>query len=253
MAFTDAPSRPDAHLHLGHVLKIQGKKDEAQGAYLHAFAIDPSFSAPLTGLAELGWSEGLLSELQRWAASRNPTVFKPGLDDGAYTSPRTPGIDNQPGGFEQEISKYGNVEVLVQNAYRGVLQRDAEPAGISCYSEALRGGMLLSDLIAELIRTPEFLTKIASAPGSGGASELRQLAAAMERAMLTLAIGAAGQSRAAWAPDTQPSTAAIQPAGLAAGNAASGPAGSAAAAEPSASTDPRLVREASARRAESGP
>jgi tetratricopeptide (TPR) repeat protein len=258
MAFAYEPGNADAYLHLGHVLKIQGKKDEAQGAYLHAVAIDPSFSDAGNALAELGWSAGRLAELQRWAAARSSIAVERELEASADQSqPPIPdpigGVEQDISKVEQDVSKYENVELLVQNVYRGVLKRDAEPAGISLYSNALRRGMLLSNLIAELIRTPEFLTNITSAPGSGGAAELRQLAAAMDRAMLTLAIGAAGQSRAGWAPDAPPSIAAIQLTGLAAGNADIGPAAAAAEAEPLASTDTRFVREASAHRSESLP
>src|SRR5262245_7792103 len=35
-------SAADAHLQLGHVLKLQGKTEEAAAAYLRAFALDPS-------------------------------------------------------------------------------------------------------------------------------------------------------------------------------------------------------------------
>ena len=250
MAFAYEPGNADAYLHLGHVLKIQRKKDEAQGAYLHAVAIDPSFSDARNALAELGWSAGRLAELQRWAAARSSIAVERELEGSADQS--QPPIPDPIGGVEQDI-KYENVELLVQNVYRGVLKRDAEPAGISLYSNALRRGMLLSDLIAELIRTPEFLTNITSAPGSGGAAELRQLAAAMERAMLTLAIGAAGQGREGWTPDAPPSIAAIHLTGLAAGNADIGSAGAAAEAEPLALTDTRFVREALAHRPESLP
>jgi len=102
-------------------------------------------------------------------------------------------------GARKEVS----FEELVQHAYRGVLKRDAEAKGIEIYSNALRNGMSLSDLIAELASTPEFLSKLAPGlnNGAGEAGELRRLAAAMERAMLTLAIGAAGQRRAAFPED----------------------------------------------------
>lgn len=101
--------------------------------------------------------------------------------------------------FERGLS----IEVLVRNAYRGVLKRDAEPRAIEVYGNALGNGMPLADLIAELIRTPEFLATAGLAPAGGGgdAAELRRLAAAMERAMLTLAIGAAREGDAPWRAD----------------------------------------------------
>src|SRR6516225_8514467 len=47
----------DSHLQLGHVLKLEGRKDEAVAAYLRAFALDPSLADALDELRGLGWSE----------------------------------------------------------------------------------------------------------------------------------------------------------------------------------------------------
>jgi Tetratricopeptide repeat len=58
------PSTADSHVQLGHILKIQGKTDEAKAAYLRAFVLDPSMPYPLHELGELGWSETELSELR---------------------------------------------------------------------------------------------------------------------------------------------------------------------------------------------
>jgi tetratricopeptide (TPR) repeat protein len=58
------PSAADPHLHLGHVLKLQGKTHEAEASYLRALARDPSMSYPLRELSRLGWSEAQLSELR---------------------------------------------------------------------------------------------------------------------------------------------------------------------------------------------
>src|SRR6266436_4376381 len=41
------PGVADTYLQLGHVLKLQGKTEEAQAAYLHAFALDPALPYPL--------------------------------------------------------------------------------------------------------------------------------------------------------------------------------------------------------------
>jgi tetratricopeptide (TPR) repeat protein len=54
----------DSHLQLGHVLKMQGKEEDAEASYLRAFALDPSRPYPLHELSRLGWSEGELSELR---------------------------------------------------------------------------------------------------------------------------------------------------------------------------------------------
>src|SRR6202008_1306006 len=60
-AISFAPGGADAHLQLGHVLKLQGKTEEAAGAYLRAFALDPSVPHPLQELSGLGWSEGQMA------------------------------------------------------------------------------------------------------------------------------------------------------------------------------------------------
>jgi tetratricopeptide (TPR) repeat protein len=58
------PSAADPHLQLGHVLKLQGKIEEAQAAYLRAFALDPSMPYPLQELRGLGWSEAQTAGLR---------------------------------------------------------------------------------------------------------------------------------------------------------------------------------------------
>jgi hypothetical protein len=54
----------DTHLHLGHVLKLQGRTHEAEASYLRVVARDPSMSDAMRELSELGWSEAQLSELR---------------------------------------------------------------------------------------------------------------------------------------------------------------------------------------------
>jgi lipopolysaccharide biosynthesis protein len=54
-------------LQLGHVLKLQGKSDEAEAAYLRAFALDSRLHYALDELGGLGWSDAELSELRRVA------------------------------------------------------------------------------------------------------------------------------------------------------------------------------------------
>jgi hypothetical protein len=57
--------------------------------------------------------------------------------------------------------------------------------------------MRLQDIISELIRTPEFLNKVRAAQSDGAlvTKELGRISAAIERAMLTLAMGAASSPR----------------------------------------------------------
>jgi O-antigen biosynthesis protein len=59
------PRVADTYLQLGHVLKLQGKIEEAGAAYLRAFALDPSMSNSIQELGGLGWSESYLAELRR--------------------------------------------------------------------------------------------------------------------------------------------------------------------------------------------
>jgi hypothetical protein len=61
----------DPHLQLGHVLKLQGKIEEAQAAYLRAFVLDPLLPHPLEELRGLGWSEAQVAELQRTLPNRS--------------------------------------------------------------------------------------------------------------------------------------------------------------------------------------
>ena len=58
------PGSADAHLQLGHILKLQGKKEEAGSAYLRAVALDRSLNGVSFELAQLGWSELQLAELE---------------------------------------------------------------------------------------------------------------------------------------------------------------------------------------------
>jgi GT2 family glycosyltransferase/glycosyltransferase involved in cell wall biosynthesis len=70
----------DTHLHLGHVLKLQGKTDEAEASYLRAFALDPSITYPLQELSGLGWSEAHLFELRSMIGSEAPDASVLGLE-----------------------------------------------------------------------------------------------------------------------------------------------------------------------------
>jgi tetratricopeptide (TPR) repeat protein len=54
----------DTHLQLGHVLKLQGKTEEAEAAYLRALALDASLVAAAHELANLGWTQEHLSAME---------------------------------------------------------------------------------------------------------------------------------------------------------------------------------------------
>jgi hypothetical protein len=58
------PGIADTYLQLGHAFKLQGKTEDAQAAYLRAFALDTSFPFPLDELRGLGWSEAQIAELR---------------------------------------------------------------------------------------------------------------------------------------------------------------------------------------------
>jgi lipopolysaccharide biosynthesis protein/GT2 family glycosyltransferase len=59
------PGVADTYVQLGHGLKLQGKTEEAQGAYLRAFALDPSSQFAQQELRGQGWSLTHLAELRR--------------------------------------------------------------------------------------------------------------------------------------------------------------------------------------------
>lgn len=88
-------------------------------------------------------------------------------------------------------------EYLVDQVYLGVLTRLADARGITIYSEALRSGMSLSDLIQELIRTPEFARahQPAAVQTGGGAdvsADIREVTRAMKATLATLMLHRTG-------------------------------------------------------------
>src|SRR5262249_25750620 len=65
-------SAADTYLQLGQILKLQRKTEEAQAAYLRAFALDPSSPYPPAELSGFGWSEVNLFELRCVLGSETP-------------------------------------------------------------------------------------------------------------------------------------------------------------------------------------
>jgi GT2 family glycosyltransferase len=59
------PVVADTYLQLGHILKLQGKSDEAEASYLRAFALDPASPFAQQELSGRGWSETHLAELKQ--------------------------------------------------------------------------------------------------------------------------------------------------------------------------------------------
>jgi ADP-heptose:LPS heptosyltransferase/GT2 family glycosyltransferase len=70
----------DSYLQLGHVLKLEGRKDEAITAYLRAFALDPLVAQAIDELGDLGWSEIELAELRRQAGPDRDPAAEDGHD-----------------------------------------------------------------------------------------------------------------------------------------------------------------------------
>lgn len=85
-----------------------------------------------------------------------------------------------------------SIDEVIQAIYRGLLDRDPDQAGLDTFRRALTDGMPLETFVGAVAASPEFVARCAShGPGTKTAEpiELTRLAAAMERAVLTLAIG----------------------------------------------------------------
>jgi hypothetical protein len=70
------PGSADGHLQLGHVLRLQGKKEEARTVYFRALALEPSLNGVSFEFAQLGWSEAHVSA-RHAAAQRLLRLRKP--------------------------------------------------------------------------------------------------------------------------------------------------------------------------------
>jgi Tfp pilus assembly protein PilF len=55
-AITLDPDHADAHLQLGHLLRIQGRTEEAAGAFLRSVVLDPAPRHARDQLIGLGWT-----------------------------------------------------------------------------------------------------------------------------------------------------------------------------------------------------
>ena len=62
IAIAFEPTDPDAHLQLGHALKLQGKRAEAEAAYRQAWLLDRSSTEAARELAVFGWTTQRLAE-----------------------------------------------------------------------------------------------------------------------------------------------------------------------------------------------
>jgi Tfp pilus assembly protein PilF len=69
-----SPDTADTHLHLGHVLKLQGRMDEAATAYLRSAVLDPALCHPRDELIGLGWTRERIERAVRASASATSGV-----------------------------------------------------------------------------------------------------------------------------------------------------------------------------------
>jgi lipopolysaccharide biosynthesis protein len=84
----------DTYLQLGHVLKLQGRHEEAKACYLRTFASDPSMRNPLDELRSLGWSAAQFGELNGLIGSGPPP--RAHSDGRVDTAPSQPGVVGTP-------------------------------------------------------------------------------------------------------------------------------------------------------------
>lgn len=88
-----------------------------------------------------------------------------------------------------DIATERSEEYLVDQIYLGVLTRAADERGLQVYSDGLRGGMAVSNIIRELIRSPEFARSLVPAtPAVTGdvSADMREMSRAMKAALSTL-------------------------------------------------------------------
>ena len=89
-----------------------------------------------------------------------------------------------------DIATERSEEYLVDQIYLGVLTRTADERGLQVYADELRGGMAMSNIIRQLIRSPEFtrFATPAAAPAPTGdvSVDVREMGRAMKAALATL-------------------------------------------------------------------
>jgi GT2 family glycosyltransferase len=81
------PGMADTYLQLGHVLKLQGETEEAQAAYLRAFALDRSMPYTLDELSGLGWSKAEVAELQALVEIQRSDASTPAIAEDSQDRP----------------------------------------------------------------------------------------------------------------------------------------------------------------------
>jgi O-antigen biosynthesis protein len=81
------PGMADTFLQLGHVLKLQGETEEAQAAYLRAFALDRSMPYTLDELSGLGWSKAEVAELQALVEIQRSDASTPAIAEDSQDRP----------------------------------------------------------------------------------------------------------------------------------------------------------------------
>jgi len=147
-----APRVADTHLQLGHVLKLQGRTDEAKAAYVRALALDPTSVAAGAELRALGWEEGDGSGLKEALALLN-----------GVAAPRR----GQPSWIEQaDAARDAAQWVLAARCYRAVLERQPDNAEIWVqYGHALKEAGNLKDPARLAEAEAAYRRALALAPG----------------------------------------------------------------------------------------
>jgi tetratricopeptide (TPR) repeat protein len=153
-----APDSSDTFLQLGHLLKITDRAVPAALAYLQSLDMDPENA---DALFELGMllerddptiTHALAQSLERLphAAVALRSQVRNSLMRLAlrHVQPTAPDA------ISPAICRY-----LIDESFKGILGREADPGALAHYLVALADGMNLSDMLNELLHAEEFVTR----------------------------------------------------------------------------------------------
>lgn len=158
MALRLAPDRSDTFLQLGHLLKITDRPTPAALTYLQSLDLDPENADALFELGMLLERDDpnvthaiakSLDQLPRAAAVlRTPmrsSLMRLAL---RHVQPAAPDA------ISPAICRY-----LIDESFKGILGREADPGALAHYLAALADGMSLSDMLNELLHAEEFVAR----------------------------------------------------------------------------------------------